>query len=156
VRKGSRTVPWPALLAVGLSFALVGCGDDASSTTPTTMPPTTTTTTLPAGTTLLQGNELIPARQLFLRDVTVASPGRLDLTIEYDFADSQILFWLTDRRCSRQLFDMDSCNYLTKSLGGASPRTASVSPVAPGTYTLIIANDGPHDEQVRYRVVLVP
>jgi hypothetical protein len=138
-------------------IVLAACGDDGPSTTPTTTPPATTPpTTLPAGTTLIQGNELILKRQLFIRDVKVEQVGRLDITIEYTLADSQILFWLTDRKCSRQMFDNDSCNYLTKSLGGPTPRRATVPLVKLGTYTFFVANDGPHDEQVRYRIVLTP
>jgi hypothetical protein len=147
----------PSLAAVGLVIALAACGDDGPATTPTTTPPATTPpTTLPAGITLIQGNELIPQRQMFIRDVKVEKEGRLDITFEYGFADSWILMWLTDRRCSRQMFESDSCNYLTKSVAGKSPRTATVSSVKVGTYTLFVANEGPHDEQVKYRAVLTP
>jgi hypothetical protein len=147
----------PSLAAVGLVIALAACGDDGPATTPTTTPPATTPpTTLPAGITLIQGNELIPKRQLFIRDVKVEQAGRLEINVEYTFADNWILFWLTDRRCSRQIFEHDSCNYLTKSVAGASPRTATVTSVKVGTYTFFVANDGPHDEQVKYRITLTP
>jgi hypothetical protein len=157
VRKRWTCVLGLRLAAVGLVITLAACGGNSPSTTPTTTPATTTTTTQPpAGITLSQGNELIPNRQLFLGDVKVEQVGRLDITIEYTFADSQILFWLTDRKCTRQWFENDECDYLTKSLGGPTPRTVTVPSVKVGTYTFFVSNDGPHDEQVKYRIVLTP
>ena len=146
-----------SLAAVGLAISLAACGDDNSGTTPTTVPTTTTTTTQPpAGITLIRGNELIPKRGLFLRDLTVTQRGRLDITIEYTHPENGVLYWLTDRKCSRQWFENDGCDYLTKSLGGTSPRKGTLASVAPGTYTFFIANDGPLDDQVTYSIVLTP
>ncbi len=145
------------LAAVGLVISLAACGDDNSATTPTTVPTTTTTTTQPpAGITLIQGNELIPKKGLFLRDLTVTQRGRLDITVEYTHAENWVLYWLTDRKCSRSWFENDGCDYLTKSLGGTSPRKGTVASVAPGTYTFFVNNDGPLDDQVKYSIVLTP
>ena len=147
------------VVALAMTLALVACGDDGTSTTPSTTPTTTTTTTttLPPSTILIQGrDQLIQNRQLFIRDVDVPKQGRIDITVAYTYDDSEILFWLTDRKCSRQMFDNDACNYLTKSLSGPNPRTATASPVEPGTYTFFVSNDGPHDEQVTYRLELTP
>jgi hypothetical protein len=151
------TVAGPWLVAAGLLLAFAACGDD-SSTTPNTVPTTTTTTTTqpPAAITLIRGNELILKKQLFIRDVIVGQQGTIDITVEYTKPENSILFWLTDRKCSRQMFDNDACNYLTKSLGGVSPRKATVSSVAPGTYTFFVSNDGPQDDQVTYLLELRP
>ena len=67
-------------VGVPLMLALAACGDDGnSSTTPTTSPTTTMPpTTLPAGTTILEGSELLPVRQVFLVDVEPRSRGRLE------------------------------------------------------------------------------
>lgn len=157
MRKCCRSAgPW--LAAAGLVIALAACGDDDPSTTPTTTPTPSTSPTAqpPAGVTLISGNELIPKRQLFIRDLTVAQQGRVEITVEYTHAENWVLFWLTDRKCSRQMFDNDACTYLTKSIEGTSPRRATVASVAPGTYTFFVANDGPQDDQVRYSVVLKP
>jgi hypothetical protein len=143
------------LAAVGL-VALAACSDK-SSTTPTTLPTTTTTTTQPpAGVPLIHGSELIPKKELFIRDVVVGQQGTIDITVEYTHPENSILFWLTDRKCSRQMFDNDACNYLTKSTSGQSPRKARASSVAPGTYTFFVANDGPLDDQVKYSLELRP
>lgn len=138
-----------------LLLALAGCGDNNPATTPTTTPTTTTpTTTLPAGTVVLQGSAPILAAKLYLVDVTTSQDGKVDVTIDYTFADSQVLMWLTNRQCNYNLFEADGCDYLVKSLGGSKPRTMSASSVKAGTYSLFIANDGPHDEQVSYTVSL--
>ncbi len=142
-----------------LLLVLPGCSD-STSTTPTTTPATptttTTTTTLPASTVILQWTSPILAEKLFLVDVTTNQAGRIDVTIDYQFADSQILMWLTARQCNYNLFQDDGCDYLVKSLGGSKPRTMSAFDVPAGTYSLFIANDGPHDENVRYKVTLTP
>ncbi len=151
-----RGGPWLRLVGLGLLVALAACGDDNKSTTPTTTPPTVPPTTLPAGTTVIQGTELVPARQLFISDFVTDRAGRVDVTISYAFADSDILVWVTDRKCSRQMFENDSCDYLGKSLEGSSPRTLSFPSVAAGTYTLFVHNNGVHDEQLTYKVVLTP
>jgi hypothetical protein len=155
VKKCRIGVAW--LAAVGLVMALTACGDDESNTTPTTIPTTTTTTTPPpTSITLIRGTELIPKPQLFIRDLVVEEPGRLDITVEYTHQENWILFWLTDRKCSRQMFDNDACSYLTKSIEGSSPRTGTVPSVEPGTYTFFIANDGPLDDYVTYSIELTP
>ncbi len=156
MRKCWTGVAGPWLVAVGLAISLGACGGDDSGTTPTTPTTTPTTTQPPGGVTLIRGNELIPKKQLFIRDVIVAQRGSLEISVEYTHAENWVLFWLTDRRCSRQMFDNDSCNYLTKSLGGTSPRRATVAPVEPGTYTFFVANDGPQDDQVKYSIELRP
>ena len=155
MRKRWTGVAW--LVAVALLGALAACGSDSSGTTPTTVPTTTTTTTQPAAAiTIISGNELIPNRQLFIRDAVVAQKGSIEITVEYTHPENSILFWLTDRKCSRGMFEDDSCNYLTKSLGGRSPRTVTVPSVAPGTYTFFVSNDGPLDDQVKYSIELRP
>jgi hypothetical protein len=156
VKKQWIGVALSGLAALGLAITIAACSDK-SSTTPTTLPPTTTTTTQPpAGVTLIQGSELIPKKQLFIRDVVVGQQGTIDITVEYTHADNSILFWLTDRKCSRQMFDNDACDYLAKSTSGASPRKATASSVAAGTYTFFVSNDGPQDDQVKYHLELRP
>jgi hypothetical protein len=147
-------------LAPALACLLVGfgaCSDDTpTATTPPPATPTTTTTTQPPATVLVQGSEPIPARQVWFIDVTVPRAGRVEVTVDYGSASNQILLWLTDRQCSFTLFDRDDCDYLVKSLEGPKPRTMSASNVQPGTYTLFVANDGPGDETITYRVTVTP
>ncbi len=153
---------WPraflvAFVSLGLALVLATCGDDGGTTTPTPTTPTTAPpTTLAASRTILEGNETIPARQLFYGDVVLDSAGRVDVTVSYTHPEDEVLIWLTDRKCSPQMFENDNCDYLTKSLEGSSPRTLTASSVAAGTYTLVIDNEGPQDEQIHYTVALRP
>lgn len=135
--------------------ALAACSDDPTPTSPTSTGTTTTTTTQPAAALVVQGSELIPARQVFLLDVTTTRAGRVDVTIDYP-AGNTVLMWLTDRPCSFQMFDRDVCDFLVKSVEGANQKRMFAPSVQPGTYTLFIANDGPADGSVSYTVTLTP
>jgi len=144
------------LAGLGLLIGLAACGSDGSSpTTPTPTPvPTPAPTPAPAA-VLAQDGGRLDARQVMNFDVTTTARGTVTVTVDYAYADSQILVWLTDRQCSPQLFQDDSCNYLAKSLEGAKPRVISATNVDAGTYSVFIANDGPHDpEQLAWKVTL--
>lgn len=152
MRTATRAASFSLLL--GLGVALAACGSDsAPPTTPATPVPTPVPTPTPAA-TLVQGSDKLPEKQVLSFDVTTTKAGTVEVTVDYSFADSQVLVWLTDRQCSPQLFNQDSCDYLAKSLSGAKPRVISASGVAAGTYSVFVANDGPHDEQVSWKVTL--
>jgi hypothetical protein len=89
-------------------------------------------------------------------DFTTPVPGTVQVRIDYLHDDSQIGVWVTDRQCSLWQFERDECYYLTKSVEGARPRTLTATGVRAGNYSLLVANDGPHDEEVGYRVELLP
>jgi hypothetical protein len=151
----TRTESRALLLGLGLTLALAACGSDSAA--PPTVVPTPAPTPVPTPTppTLVaQGATAIPAEQVANFDVTTTTAGTVSVTVDYVYADSQILLWLTDRQCSPQLFQSDSCTYLVKSLEGSKPRVMSATSVPAGTYSLFIANDGPHDEQVAWKVTL--
>jgi hypothetical protein len=151
-----RALALSTLLA--LAAVLAACSDSPAPTSPppVTSVTTTTTTTLPPATVIVQGTTLIPARQVFFTDVTTTSTGRITVTIDYGSSANQMLMWLTDRKCSFTMFDRDDCDYLVKSLEGSKPRVMTSPSVGPGTYTLFVANDGPGDDQVSYKVTLAP
>jgi hypothetical protein len=148
------------VLCLGLAVLGAACDDDDTGTSPTggaSSTTTTTTTTRPAATVVVEGVELIPARQVFFIDATTTVAGRIDVAISYTRSDSSILMWLTDRKCSFTLFDRDDCDYLVKSLEGPTPRTmSSEAGIAPGTYTLFVHNDSAHDERLTYRISVTP
>ena len=151
------------LAGVALALALfAACGDDASVTTPPTPTPAppTPAPTSPA-TPIIAGERAFPAphpgrANLMSWDFTTPGAGNLEVTIDYLHDDSQVLVWVTNRQCNRWQFERDECFYLTKSIEGSRPRTLTASGVEAGTYSLFVANDGPHDEQVAYEVLLTP
>ena len=157
-RLGSR------LAGVGLLLALFACGDDSSpTTTPTPAPPTPSSgpPTAPPASLVIQGEETLTAptgkgSRVAKWDFTLPVPGTLEVTISYQYDSSKILVWVTDRVCNPWQFERDECFYITKSLEGARPRTLTATGVKAGTYSLFVANDGPHAEQVGYRVTLLP
>ena len=161
----ARTGSWRTRLAgVGLVLALVACGDDTSVTTPPTpAPPTPVPPTPTPAALVLQGQQELAApsnpnggTNIVNWDFTTAADGTLDVTISYLYDDSTILVWVTDRPCNKWQFERDECFYLAKSLEGSRPRRLTVTGVKAGGYSLFVANDGPHDEQIGYQVALRP
>ena len=152
----TRAVSRSLLLGLGLILALAACGSD--SATPPTTPPTPVPTPVPTPTpptVVAQGGDKLNALQVLNFDLTTSATGTIEVTVDYTFADSQVLVWLTDRQCSPQLFQSDSCTYLAKSLEGPKPRVIRASSVAAGTYSVFVANDGPHDpELITWKVTL--
>ena len=161
----ARTGSWRTRLAgVGLVLALVACGDDTSVTTPPTpAPPTPVPPTPTPAVLVLQGQQELQApanprggTNEVVWDFTTPADGTIDVTITYLHPDSQILVWVTDRVCTKWQFERDECNYLTKSGEGSSPRKLTATGVKAGGYSLVVANDGPNDEQIGYQVALRP
>ena len=164
MKKARPHVPRMRLAGVGLVLVLfAACGDDANVTTPPTTPPPTPVPPTPVPATLLiQGERALegPNERGIVRvanwDFTAPEGGTLEITIGYLHDDSQILVWVTDRLCNKWQFERDECFYLTRSLEGSRPRMFTVTGVEAGGYSLFVANDGPHDEQIGYEVLLRP
>lgn len=154
------------LAGAGLLLALFACGDNTSPTAaPTPAPPTPTPVapTPPPTALVLQGQEALLAppnpkggTTLVKWDFTTPTAGTVDVTIGYLYDTSNIHVWVTDRLCNKWQFERDECFYLTKSLDGPRPRQLTATSVKAGGYSLFVANDGPHDEQISYSVVLTP
>jgi hypothetical protein len=109
----------------------------------------------PSPTHVIQGQERLDNRQEVKFDLETTAAGTLDITVGYVYDDSWINVFLTDRLCGYPQFQRDECDYLVKSGGpGPRPRTLRASGVKPGTYSLFVTNDGPHDEQLSYQVFL--
>ncbi len=150
------------MAGVGLLVALVACGDGSSVTTPPTpAPPTPVAPTTPPASLVIEGQEVLTAptgkgSRVVKWDLALPVPGTLEVTISYQHDGSRILVWVTDRVCNYWQFERDECFYITKSLEGPRPRTLTATGVKAGSYSLFVANDGPHDEQIGYRVTLLP
>jgi hypothetical protein len=147
---------------VGLLLALVACGNDESITTPPTpAPPTPGPPTTPPASLVIEGQQELAAptgkgTRMAKWDFTTPVAGTVEVTIAYLYDDSQIGVWVTDRKCTLWQFERDECFYLTKAVEGARPRRLTATGVRAGTYSLFVSNDGPHDEQLGYRVELLP
>lgn len=144
-----RFLTLAAILAAA-AFLLVRCGGNS----PTTPPPTTPPTTLPPPEVVFNGNWHLPVNYAGGDYFTTTRPGTLDATINYTFATNQIVVWLARGRCTPNAFDAEQCDYAATSFAGSKPRKISVTGAAAGTYTLIVWNVGPDDEQIAFQVVL--
>jgi len=140
---------------------LAACGDGGSVVAPPTpAPPTPAPPTPPPATLVIQGQEPLDApkavggTRVAKWDFTTPAAGTLEVTVSYLRGDSRILVWVTDRPCSPAQFERDECGYLAKSLEGGSPRRLTAAGVPAGGYSLFVANDGPNDEQIGYRVTI--
>lgn len=159
-----RTRLGPRLAGLGLLLALISCSDDSGPTTaPTPAPPMPSSgpPTTPPGSLVIGGQQELGAptgkgTRMAKWDFTTPVPGTVQVRIDYLYDDSQIGVWVTDRQCTLWQFERDECSYLTKSVEGARPRTLTATGVKAGNYSLFVSNDGPHDEQVGYRVELLP
>jgi hypothetical protein len=143
------------LLAVSavltLALMLPACSSSSSpvsTTPPTTTPPCTQTT-------VAEDSGPIEAATLVGGPLTTATTGRLDVTVDWTFASSDIGVYLTTRdSCSIDQFNADTCTFIIRSEGGAKPRKVSAPNLAAGAYDLMIANFSEQDESVSVRVVL--
>jgi hypothetical protein len=150
------------LAGAGLILALFACSDSSSPTAaPTPVPPTPVPPTPPPPSLVIQGEEAVGAPtgkggRVVKWDFATPVSGTVEATISYRYDTSRILVWITDRVCNPWQFQRDECFYLAKSLEGPRPRTLTANGVKPGTYSLFVSNDGPHDEVVGYKVTLLP
>jgi hypothetical protein len=105
---------------------------------------------------VLQNTYAIPVYYVYGEYFTTDRAGTLDATIDYTYANSQILVWIARSTCTPSLFAVDQCEYLATSFAGPKPRRVSVTGAAAGNYLLLVGNLGPQDESVSYQVVLTP
>ena len=155
---GWNGLPWSRVALAALVLGLGGCGDGAATPTPVPSPtvaPTPAPTPTP-GVLIAQGSEPLAARQVVKWDFATTARGTLQITVDYTSASNQVLFWVTDHVCSYRQFERDDCDYLARSVEGGKPRTVTASNVAEGEYSLFVSNDGPGDEIISYKVVLLP
>jgi hypothetical protein len=151
------------LAGAGLLLALFACGEDTTPTAAPTPAPSTPSPspTAPAPSVLIQGEEALAAPtgkggRVLKWDFTLPVAGTVEATVAYKYDSSRVLVWVTDRVCNPWQFQRDECFYLAKSVEGARPRVVSATGVKTGTYTLFVSNDGPFDEEIGYKVTLLP
>jgi len=157
--KGWTTKRRNRTIAVALLATLGACGgdDQPSTSTPVPTPAPTPTPTSSAQVLVSGGTFTIKRNQLGISDFTTDRRGRVDVEIRYQDDDSDLLFWVTDRQCTRWQFERDECFYLVKSLAGPNPRRMTAASVPAGTYTLFAAIDTPRtEEEMTFEVYLTP
>jgi len=149
-------------LAAGLAISLASCGENpVTQTCPagtTGSPPNCTTPPPPpppcTQTTLVQDSGGIPGRTLVYDDFSVPDSGRLDVTLDWTNATSQMGFYLVPANtCTLDEINARSCNFLIRSETPVKPRKISI-PINAGNYRWIIANFSEAQESVSIQIVL--
>ena len=136
------------LLLAGL---LPACG---GSDTPTSVPTPAPTPTPCSQSVLVQVNGAVPTRTLGRVAFSATTSGRLDITVDWTFAASQLgIYLVTASSCPIDSFNAGSCTFLTRSETAVKPRKISVTANA-GNYELLVANFSAQDESVSGQVVL--
>ncbi len=149
---------WSRFAIAALALGLGACGDSASTPTPLPSPtvaPTPAPTPTP-GVLVAQGSEPLTARQVVKWDFKTPARGTLEVTVDYTSAGNVVALWVTDHVCSYRQFERDDCDYLARSVEGGKPRKVTASNVAEGEYSLFVSNEGPGDEVISWKVVLLP
>lgn len=150
MRRSRKSTTISAGVAVIALLALAACGGDSS---PTAAPTPVPTPALPAPRAVVQNSYAIERNYVYGESFTISGSGTLDVTVDYTYADSQILLWLAKGTCTGEQWSNDQCQYVASSFAGAKPRKLSATGVTAGSYVLIIWNAGPHDEGVSYQAV---
>jgi len=137
-----------ALLLAGL---LPACG---GSDTPTSMPTPAPTPTPCSQSVLVQVNGAVPQRSLGRVAFSAATSGRLDITVDWTFAASQVgVYVVGAQTCPIDSFNANTCTFLARSETSVKPRKVSVN-VSAGNFELMVANFSSQDESISGQVVL--
>jgi hypothetical protein len=146
-RKRRRHSPlldlFPVLTALAL---LTDCGGNAAAPTSGTAAPVTQV--------LLEGNDSLAVEYVNGMYFTTDRAGVIDVSVDYTHDDSRIVVWIAKGQCTFDQFKAETCTYSATSFTGGKPRKISVTGAAAGTYTLIVGNGGPRDEQISYKITL--
>lgn len=146
----ARTTRWAAgpLLAV----LALGCGG-RSNTAPSTLP--TPTPPVCSQTLIGEGAGSIPALALGTAAFTTPSTGRLDVILDWTFADSLIGLYVVRGSCTVDQFNARACDFVLRSEPSpAKPRRVSVSNLPAGAYSQLVANFSEKDESLSTQIFL--
>jgi len=150
-------------LAAGLAISLASCGENpVTQTCPagtTGSPPNCTTPPPPpppcTQTTLVQDSGGIPGRTLVYDDFSVPDSGRLDVTLDWTNATSQMGFYLVPANtCTLEEFNARTCNFVIRSETTVKPRKISTPNFTAGNYRWIVGNYSDEDESISLQIVL--
>jgi hypothetical protein len=134
-----------------MAVLLPGCGSSSPTAVPTPAPTPTPCTQ----NALVQANGALPSLNLVRVPFSAPTTGRLDMTVDWTFAASQIGIYLVGAgACSIDQFNADTCNFLSVSETTIKPRKISVANTAAGNYELLLVNFSDQDESLSVQVIL--
>jgi hypothetical protein len=105
--------------------------------------------------TVFQGQGSFGASTLDAETFTTTTTGRLDVTVDWTFATSDIgVYVVPANSCGLAAFNARTCNFLIRSESGAKPRKVSLANLSPGTYDLLLGNFASQTESMSALVVV--
>ena len=143
------------VLSLGLLWP--GCGGGGASTPTPAASPSAAPGAACSQTVLFQGTGVVAAGGAAGQEFTVPSSAdtRLDVATDWSSPSSLIGVYVVSGACGLDAFNARTCTFLLRSEpSGVKPRVLSASNVAPGTYTLVVADFTTFDESLAVQVVL--
>jgi len=143
-----------ALLGVtALCLSLQACG---GSSNPVTGPsPVPTPTPAPVERVVSQGGDTLKNDEAGYFKFTLDTAGKLDITVDWTVPANDLDVFLVKGFCTEDQITSQTCSFLaTATSTTAKPEKITVSSVVAGDYTVYIANLGPGNESLSWRVVL--
>ncbi len=147
-----RTRAVPCLAGMALAASLAACSSDPNPVVQSTPAPTPTPCTQ---TSLVQESGGIPGQTLVYDDFSVPDSGRLDVTMDWTVATSQVgLYLVPANTCTLEEFNARTCNFLIRSETTTKPRKISTPNFAAGNYRWMVGNYSEDQESVSLQIVL--
>lgn len=135
--------------AIGLALSLIGCGGGSPTSPPS--PPA------PVSNVVEEGKGGLGADTVGPVTFSTSASGTLDMKVQWTSPANDVDIFLargTDP-CTLETFNNRSCGFIaTEESTTMKPSKLRVTAVAPGAYTLYIANFGDSDETVSWEIVL--
>lgn len=145
----SRLVPLAACAGLALSWS--GCGGSSPSSPTSAAVPTPVPCTR---TTILQGSGPLPANTAGFDSFTTTALGRLDVTLDWTFADSPMALFVARQPCEWDQFRAGTCSMLLQLYSPPKPLKGTIDNLPAGTYRLVIGNGRSEPESVSIQMVL--
>lgn len=141
------------VVLVVLALVLPACGGSGPPTSSSTPPPAAPTRTL-----VDQGSRAnIPpfassggAFFALVFQLTGAA-GTLEATVDWTFASSPVNIGWATGNCLQN----PNCTLITQNTGGGKPKTVTAVNQQPGTYSLVVVNNGTSNEAISYQIFLI-
>jgi hypothetical protein len=144
-----------SVFSLSIAVACVGCGGDGGPTgtstpSPTPIPP-------PVTSIVASGNSPLGASTVAPVAFSTTTVGTLDVTVDWTFAANDVDIFLArgTAPCSLASFNDRSCGFIASEESTTmKPSRLRAASLAPGAYSLYVANFGDTDESVAWQVVL--
>lgn len=142
----------PLLAACAVIAGLSACGGSGNPDHPTPTPTPTPTPPPPSVVRQVTGFAL-PENHVAGWYFDISATGTIDATVDYTYADTLLLIYISKGQCTFDQWSNDQCQYVATSFAGGKPRKVTATGQAAGAYTLTVWNVGPQDEAISFQLV---